>query len=143
MALNESWTWVRERVSEPGKKTEPPDNQILAAGVDHQSTETALNPQTSSMLSVPPRSRQQQSRRKIEYVPVAREVDTYGGRDFKAIESEWANLPQRRPNVHSLQIIDRVVICFDHVDVAIDHAGPDPWFGFSYLSMCRFDGRNS
>lgn len=79
------------------QKTEPPDNQILAAGVDHQSTETALNPQTSSMLSVPPRSRQQQSRRKIEYVPVAREVDTYGGRDFKAIESEWANLPQRRP----------------------------------------------
>lgn len=44
-----------------------------------------------------PRIRQQPSRRKIEYVPLAREVDTYGGRDLRSLENEVANLPQRRP----------------------------------------------
>lgn len=45
----------------------------------------------------PPRPRQQPSRRKIEYVPLAREVETSGGRDLKLLESESTNLSQRRP----------------------------------------------
>lgn len=45
-------------------------------------------------MTGPTRTRQQPSRRKIEYVPVAREVDTYGGRDLRQIEGEMA---ARRP----------------------------------------------
>lgn len=48
-------------------------------------------------MSTPQRPRQQPSRRKIEYVPLAREVETFGGRDLKYIETEMANLPQRHP----------------------------------------------
>ncbi|TFK30589.1 hypothetical protein FA15DRAFT_607990 [Coprinopsis marcescibilis] len=47
--------------------------------------------------STPPRPRQQPSRRKIEYVPLAREVDTYGGRDLRIIETELNHGSQRRP----------------------------------------------
>ena len=36
-------------------------------------------------------------RRKIEYVPLARPIDTAGGRDLKLIEAEWNNLNTRRP----------------------------------------------
>jgi SWI/SNF chromatin-remodeling complex subunit SWI1 len=42
------------------------------------------------------RPRQQPSRRKIEYLPLAREVDTYGGRDLKLIENEYVNTNGRR-----------------------------------------------
>ncbi|TFK57342.1 hypothetical protein OE88DRAFT_1651014 [Heliocybe sulcata] len=37
-----------------------------------------------------PRPRQQPSRRKIEYVPYRRELDTHGGRDLKLIEDQLA-----------------------------------------------------
>lgn len=36
-------------------------------------------------------------RRKIEYVPWARELDTHGGRDLRLIDHEWNAIPQRRP----------------------------------------------
>ncbi|KXN89887.1 SWI/SNF chromatin-remodeling complex subunit sol1 [Leucoagaricus sp. SymC.cos] len=36
-------------------------------------------------------------RRKIEYVPWARELDTYGGRDLRMIDHEWNTISQRRP----------------------------------------------
>ncbi len=36
-------------------------------------------------------------RRKIEYVPWARELDTHGGRDLKLIDHEWNTMAQRRP----------------------------------------------
>jgi len=42
------------------------------------------------------RPRQQSMRRKIEYIPLAREVDTYGGRDVHAIDAEWTNQMSRR-----------------------------------------------
>lgn len=49
--------------------------------------------------SQPPaqRPRQQPTRRKIEYVPLAREGATYGGRDVHAIDAEWTNQMSRRP----------------------------------------------
>ncbi|EPQ60847.1 hypothetical protein GLOTRDRAFT_118924 [Gloeophyllum trabeum ATCC 11539] len=43
---------------------------------------------SSAGMPVPPRARQQPSRRKIEYVPYRRELDTHGGRDLKLIEEE-------------------------------------------------------
>lgn len=42
-----------------------------------------------------PRIRVEPSRRKIEYVPIAREVDTHGGRDMKQIESDIVNMGRR------------------------------------------------
>ncbi|KAH0838425.1 hypothetical protein J3R83DRAFT_6734 [Lanmaoa asiatica] len=50
--------------------------------------------------SIPPpvssRPRSQFTRTKIEYIPLAREVDTYGGRDFSILEDEYLRA-QRRP----------------------------------------------
>ena len=58
--------------------------------------QTRSNSQAPSSLVSSAPSRSQPSRRKIEYVPLAREVDTYGGRDLKVINAEWANIPLRR-----------------------------------------------
>lgn len=43
------------------------------------------------------RPRPQRTRRKIEYIPLAREVDTYGGRDVHAIDADWMVQMSRRP----------------------------------------------
>ncbi|KAF7339640.1 SWI/SNF chromatin-remodeling complex subunit sol1 [Mycena sanguinolenta] len=48
-------------------------------------------------MPTPARPRQRPSRRKIEYVPLAREVDTVGGRDMKIIEAETIATSLRRP----------------------------------------------
>ncbi|KAK0465423.1 uncharacterized protein EV420DRAFT_958602 [Desarmillaria tabescens] len=58
-------------------------------------TPAAPAPSSGSSQSVPTmagptRTRSQPLRRKIEYVPYAREVETYGGRDLKSIEAELA-----------------------------------------------------
>ena len=58
--------------------------------------QTRSNSQAPSSLVPPGPSRPHASRRKIEYVPLAREVDTYGGRDLKVIDAEWATIPLRR-----------------------------------------------
>ncbi|KIK71140.1 hypothetical protein GYMLUDRAFT_235505 [Collybiopsis luxurians FD-317 M1] len=51
---------------------------------------------TPATMTGPPRTRQELSRRKIEYKPLVREIETYGGRDLKAIEAEILN-SSRRP----------------------------------------------
>ena len=43
------------------------------------------------------RTRQQPARRKIEYVPLARELDTHGGRDLNAIDAEHHYQSTKRP----------------------------------------------
>ncbi|KAF8167956.1 hypothetical protein B0H34DRAFT_683778 [Crassisporium funariophilum] len=81
------------------QKTDPPDGNSLTMSM---TPDLAGNPsirqssQVSSTMVAAGTTRQQASRRKIEYVPLAREVDTHGGRDLKSIETEWATLPQRR-----------------------------------------------
>ncbi|GLB36297.1 putative ARID/BRIGHT DNA binding domain [Lyophyllum shimeji] len=80
--------------------SEPPtENPPSATSADRGSTTTTSGPalQASTAMPAPLRTRQQPSRRKIEYVPLAREVDTYGGRDLKLLETELGTLPQRRP----------------------------------------------
>ncbi|KAJ7139928.1 hypothetical protein C8R44DRAFT_765813 [Mycena epipterygia] len=79
------------------QKTEPlgPDSSAATNGVDQStSTPASLAPQA---MSTPARPRQRPSRRKIEYVPLAREIDTVGGRDMKIIEAETIATPLRRP----------------------------------------------
>ncbi|KAH0590556.1 hypothetical protein H2248_000698 [Termitomyces sp. 'cryptogamus'] len=80
------------------QKTEPPSENSTSAippAVDRSSSATMSGAVPASMQA--PRPRQQPSRRKIEYVPLAREVDTYGGRDLNLLENEPTTLPQRRP----------------------------------------------
>jgi SWI/SNF chromatin-remodeling complex subunit SWI1 len=48
-------------------------------------------------MSAPARPRQRPSRRKIEYLPLARDVDTVGGRDMKIIEADTIATSLRRP----------------------------------------------
>ncbi|EKM60949.1 uncharacterized protein PHACADRAFT_83217 [Phanerochaete carnosa HHB-10118-sp] len=52
----------------------------------------AANVQTGSVTT---RTIRQPSRRKIEYVPLAREVDSAGGRDLDAIQQEYLHVAQR------------------------------------------------
>lgn len=53
-------------------------------------------PQTSAPPPASSRPRSQLTRTKIEYIPLAREVDTYGGRDLNTLEDEYLR-SQRRP----------------------------------------------
>ncbi|KAG6832473.1 hypothetical protein H0H92_001519 [Tricholoma furcatifolium] len=78
--------------------SEPPAESSTSAvspAVDRSSAATTSG--VAPMQAPPPRTRQQPSRRRIEYVPLAREVETYGGRDLNLLESELATLTQRRP----------------------------------------------
>lgn len=54
------------------------------------------NPTTSVPPAISSRPRSQFTRTKIEYIPLAREVDTYGGRDLNILEEEYLRA-QRRP----------------------------------------------
>lgn len=57
--------------------------------------------------STPQRPRPQPSRRKIEYNPLAREIDTYGGRDLRGIENESGNTTRRAlRDLHDWGMVD-------------------------------------
>ncbi|KIY45435.1 hypothetical protein FISHEDRAFT_49481 [Fistulina hepatica ATCC 64428] len=80
-----------------------------------QKTEPLDGPAPSVAGSVPLPTPQfkRPARRKIEYVPLAREVETYGGRDLAALEHEYV-LSLRRPfrdiNSWGLVEIDHLVL---------------------------------
>ncbi|KAF7339818.1 hypothetical protein MVEN_01898300 [Mycena venus] len=80
------------------QKTEPlaTDSTAATNGIDPSSA-GAPTPSGPTSMPTPARPRQRPSRRKIEYVPLAREVDTVGGRDMKVIEAETIATPLRRP----------------------------------------------
>lgn len=69
--------------------------------------------QPPSAISSQSRPRQQATRRKIEYVPLAREVDTYGGRDLHAIDQEWHSSVPRRPlrDINDWGVVDIECLC--------------------------------
>ncbi|KAJ3545888.1 hypothetical protein NMY22_g2260 [Coprinellus aureogranulatus] len=80
-------------------RTDGPDGSPVPLGVlDRHPSEPPIH--TSQMTPTTPpnvvRPRQQPSRRKIEYIPLAREIDTYGGRDIKLIENEYSTANTRR-----------------------------------------------
>jgi len=70
-------------------------------------------PSVSQSASASSNPRQQLSRRKIEYVPLAREVHTFGGRDLHAIDQEWNAVVPRRPlrEVHDWGTVDIECLC--------------------------------
>ncbi|KIK28613.1 hypothetical protein PISMIDRAFT_589784 [Pisolithus microcarpus 441] len=67
---------------------DPPPSSALS--MDRPSTSSAP-PTTSST----PRSRSQLLRTKVEYIPLAREVDTYGGRDLNLLDEEYHRAQRR------------------------------------------------
>ncbi|KAF8140115.1 hypothetical protein EV363DRAFT_1393035 [Boletus edulis] len=74
--------------------TELPDVlRSTSASVDRT---TPKNVATSVPPSASSRPRSQLTKTKIEYIPLAREVDTYGGRDLNILEDEYLR-SQRRP----------------------------------------------
>ncbi|KAJ7042444.1 hypothetical protein C8F04DRAFT_1075940 [Mycena alexandri] len=77
------------------QKTEPlaADSSAATNGMDPSSTV----PPGPTAMPTPARPRQRPSRRKIEYVPLAREIETVGGRDMKMIEAETITTTIRRP----------------------------------------------
>ncbi|KAJ6519625.1 hypothetical protein C8R45DRAFT_952140 [Mycena sanguinolenta] len=77
------------------QKTEPlaADSAAATNGIDT----SVPTPSGPTSMPTPARPRQRPSRRKIEYVPLAREVDTVGGRDMKIIEAETIATSLRRP----------------------------------------------
>ncbi|KAH9946784.1 hypothetical protein B0H21DRAFT_382456 [Amylocystis lapponica] len=104
-----------EQDSEPRKRklTDSEESETKRARVKTGGSEPAeAHPSTGpTRSSVPPagassnpstpvgatlsRSQRQPSRRKIEYIPFAREVDTAGGRDLEAIQNESARASHR------------------------------------------------
>lgn len=77
----------------------PPGSPMSQPAMERHPSETPSHhsQRPQSTVGALPRSRQQPSRRKIEYVPLAHEIKTYGGRDLKAIEAEVIYASQRRP----------------------------------------------
>ncbi|KAF8640437.1 hypothetical protein AX17_000102 [Amanita inopinata Kibby_2008] len=94
------------------QKTEPPENAVLpVVRADRTSADTSGASSEAIQRSVPtldPTRPRQPLRRKIEYVPLAREIDTYGGRDLQVFETEFANIVQRRPlrDINDWGIVD-------------------------------------
>ncbi|KAJ2928818.1 hypothetical protein H1R20_g8288, partial [Candolleomyces eurysporus] len=72
-------------------RTDGQDGAALSLGILEKTASEPTVPQLNAV-----RPRQQPSRRKIEYVPLAREVETYGGRDLKQIENEYLAAAHRR-----------------------------------------------
>ncbi|TFK76957.1 hypothetical protein BDN72DRAFT_908964 [Pluteus cervinus] len=78
--------------------SEPPDNPATSMSIPGRSAAGISAPAVQgAVVGAANRPRTQPSRRKIEYVPYARELDTYGGRDLRLIEAETITIPQRRP----------------------------------------------
>src|SRR6266540_607877 len=84
---------------------------------------TTTVPSTSAKAeSQPPantaahRPRQHPTRYKVEYVPLAHEVATYGGRDVDAIDKEWKHQMSRRPlrDINEWGVVDT-----DHLSMSL------------------------
>ncbi|KAF8973884.1 hypothetical protein BDZ97DRAFT_402638 [Flammula alnicola] len=98
------------------QKTEPPEsNSMLMSMTPDDSTNSGVRQgsQPPSSLSAQARPRQQASRRKIEYIPLKRDVETYGGRDLHTIDQEWQSLVPRRPlrDINDWGVVDIECLC--------------------------------
>ncbi|KAI8995524.1 hypothetical protein BD414DRAFT_479785 [Trametes punicea] len=82
----------RKRKMQEAVESEAKRVRQKTGGSDVSDSRSSVAPPPSVEGPVAPtvtRTIRQPSRRKIEYVPYAREVETAGGRDLQAIQSEW------------------------------------------------------
>uniref|UniRef100_A0A0W0G2R4 ARID domain-containing protein n=1 Tax=Moniliophthora roreri TaxID=221103 RepID=A0A0W0G2R4_MONRR len=80
------------------QKTESLDTAFPPGPSSERSIVGPSNPGSSSQVTTmnqQPRTRLEPSRRKIEYVPLAREVDSYGGRDMNRLEAAITDLTRQ------------------------------------------------
>lgn len=84
-----------EPVDSNGRTSPGSEREGENLGTKRKFEEEATNGKRSRLMSVDGQDSQQ--KKKVEYVPYAREVDTYGGRDFHQLDAELLSLPQRRP----------------------------------------------
>ncbi|KAJ3776955.1 hypothetical protein FB446DRAFT_719757 [Lentinula raphanica] len=92
-----------EETKRSRQKTETVDSVLPAGSAPDQAFvgPTNANPgptiaPASGTMAAQPRTRQELFRRRIEYKPLVRDIETYGGRDLKQIEAELHNA-NRRP----------------------------------------------
>ncbi|KAJ3936362.1 MAG: hypothetical protein NXY57DRAFT_985972 [Lentinula lateritia] len=93
-----------EEVKRTRQKTETADSVLPAGSASDQAFvgPSDVNPGPTAQAPTPatmtghPRTRQELSRRKIEYKPLVRDIETYGGRDLKQVEVELHH-SNRRP----------------------------------------------
>jgi SWI/SNF chromatin-remodeling complex subunit SWI1 len=86
--------------------SEPPEGGSLANSVNSNSNQQTGSSILSSTPAATPAPRINPTRRKVTYLPVNREVETYGGRDLNLIEEEFAR--SRRPlrEIHDWGVVD-------------------------------------
>ncbi|GJJ09478.1 hypothetical protein Clacol_003701 [Clathrus columnatus] len=91
----EAFKRVRQRTeSFEGSQVDAGTNAPHSVPSDsHSLLQTRQTPRPSTTSA----SSTNRMRRKIEYVPYSREIETYGGRDLDIIELEWNKLSLRRP----------------------------------------------
>ncbi|KAF8527929.1 hypothetical protein BU17DRAFT_81164 [Hysterangium stoloniferum] len=80
-----------EQLNAPSSPPQAASTDVLSE-VAGQSNPPVSRPSTS----LPPPSKQPRMRRKVEYLPLAREVETFGGRDLEVIDVEISKLASRR-----------------------------------------------
>ncbi|KAF9475617.1 hypothetical protein BDN70DRAFT_883498 [Pholiota conissans] len=96
------------------QKTDPPENGTMLMAMNEDSIPTTRQESQVPAASDPQtRVLKQATRRKIEYVPLKREVDTYGGRDLQAIDQEWQSVVPRRAlrDIHDWGVVDIECLC--------------------------------
>ncbi|KDR85141.1 hypothetical protein GALMADRAFT_233788 [Galerina marginata CBS 339.88] len=98
------------------QKTDPPEGNSMLISMNADSTNNlqvrqASQPPPNPSTTVGPR--QQPSRRKIEYVPLARDAQSFGGRDLQAIDAEWHNVVPKRPlrDINDWGVVDIECLC--------------------------------
>ncbi|KAI0670013.1 hypothetical protein C8Q78DRAFT_992406 [Trametes maxima] len=88
----------RKRKMQEAAESEAKRARQKTGGSDVSESRSSVAPPASVEGSAPPpvtRTIRQPSRRKIEYVPYAREVDSAGGRDLEFIQSEWHRMSNK------------------------------------------------
>lgn len=86
---------------------------LMTMTEDSTTAITRQDSQAPAASETQPRSRQQASRRKVEYVPLKRELDTYGGRDLQAVDQEWHSVVPRRAlrDINDWGVVDIECLC--------------------------------
>ncbi|KAF9532075.1 hypothetical protein CPB83DRAFT_848300 [Crepidotus variabilis] len=94
------------------QKTDPPEGNPLLADIANNA-QSRPGSQPPAAAGTPNRPRQQPARRKIEYVPLGREVETFGGWDVNTLDAEWHNQQSRRPirDISEWGLVDTEHLC--------------------------------
>ncbi|KAF9569712.1 hypothetical protein CPC08DRAFT_701603 [Agrocybe pediades] len=107
-------TFTEDTLKRARQKTDPPESNpgLNSIGPDNRVRGRSVS-QSAPSVNPSANSRPQPTRRKIEYVPLARDVQSYGGRDLQAFDQEWNAVVPRRPirDINDWGTIDIECLC--------------------------------